>query len=68
MHNIGEGLEHLGWASTSAGWTLTRTSRRCPIVVVAMLQVASRGLHINGCVAARVGRKVPALPGLHDFE
>eukprot|EP00959_Pyramimonas_sp_CCMP1952_P288837 6040851-Pyramimonas_sp.AAC.1 len=33
-----------------------------------MLQVASCGLHINGAVAARVGRKVPTLPGLHDFE
>ena len=68
VRSIGDGFEHLGWASTANGWALTKVSQRYPRIVAAMLQVASCGLHLNGVVAARVGGKVPALPGLHDFE
>ncbi|CAK0867548.1 unnamed protein product [Prorocentrum cordatum] len=63
-----KGFEHLGWAIGSGGWTLTKISQKCPHVVAAMFQVAFCGLHLNGVVAARVGKKVPTLPGLHDFE
>ena len=68
VHSIGDGFEHLGWASSANGWALTKVSQRYPRIVAAMLQVASCGLHLNGVAAARVGRKVPTLPGLRDFE
>eukprot|EP00959_Pyramimonas_sp_CCMP1952_P188903 3951165-Pyramimonas_sp.AAC.1 len=38
VHNIREGFEHLGWASTSSGWALTKLPKSYPIVVAAMLQ------------------------------
>eukprot|EP00959_Pyramimonas_sp_CCMP1952_P053948 1128302-Pyramimonas_sp.AAC.1 len=38
VRDIGEGFEHLGLASISSCWSLTKTSQKCPGVVVAMLQ------------------------------
>ena len=68
VYSVDSGSEHPAWASTSLGWQLTKISQRYPNVTAAMFQVAACGLHLNGVVAARVGRKTPTLPGLHDFE
>ena len=49
-HSIGDGFEHLGWASAANGWALTKVSQRYPRIIAAMLQVASCVLHLNGVV------------------
>ena len=65
---VNTGYIHIGWASTESGWMLTKNSQRYPWLLVAIMALASCGLHLSGCIAARLGRRAPQLPGLHDFE
>jgi len=61
-------LLHLGWTYTTTGWHLTSASTQYHTILAALMNIASCGLHLTSCIAARLGQRVPNLPGLHTFE
>ena len=60
--------EYHGVTKDNGIYCLSRASTRYPSVFAAILQIASCGLHLAGCIGARVGHGVKVLEGIQFVE
>ena len=57
-------MEFHGVVNDKGVYCLSRASTRYPSVLQAILQIAACGLHLAGCIGARLGHGIKCLEGL----
>jgi len=58
----------VGWLKQDDGWRRARANVKLSEVLMATLHTAACGLHLVGCVGARIGSGVAALEGLLECD
>ena len=62
------GVIRVGWLQQNNVWRRARANVKLSEVLMATLHIAACGLHLVGCVGARIGNGVAALEGILECD